>query len=310
MADTTALVVGAGVGGIAAAARLARSGYRVTVVEKTAQPGGRCGRLVRDGHVFDTGPTLFLMPEYYARTFADLGERIEHHLDLSRIDPTYHIHFDDGLSMVMSSDLKKLEEQLEEIEPGSFRGLMRYLDEGCRNYRQALPALVERDYDRLFQFLTPRILYLIVKLGLLAGHYGRTARYFKDRHLRAAFTFQDMYLSLSPYRAPATFSLLPYAELVGGVWFPEGGMGRVVEVLVGLAERAGAQFAYNAPVERIETENGRASGVRLADGRRLTADVIVANADLPYVYHSLLPRDRTARRLARKRYTCSAVTFY
>src|SRR5512135_2484246 len=102
---STALVIGAGIGGIATAARLARAGYRVTVVEKNAKPGGRCDQLVRDGHRFDIGPTLFLMPEIFAETYAALGEQIEHHLDLQRIDPTYRIRFDDGVQLALTSDL-------------------------------------------------------------------------------------------------------------------------------------------------------------------------------------------------------------
>src|SRR5512135_1908735 len=123
----TALVIGAGLGGIVAAARLARSGYAVTVVEKTATPGGRCSQLVRDGHRFDIGPTLLLMPEVFAETYTALGERMEDHLDLRRVDPTYRVAFDDGTQLSLTADLNSMQTQLEAIEPGSFRGLLRYL---------------------------------------------------------------------------------------------------------------------------------------------------------------------------------------
>jgi phytoene dehydrogenase-like protein len=123
----TALVIGAGLGGIAAAARLARNGYNVTVLEKNSQPGGRCGQIIRDGHRFDLGATLLLMPEVFAQTYADRGERLEDHLDLRRIDPTYRVHFDDGTTLALTSDLNALQTQLEAIEPGSFGGLLRYL---------------------------------------------------------------------------------------------------------------------------------------------------------------------------------------
>ena len=129
----SALVIGAGVGGVATAARLARHGYEVTVVEKGERAGGRCNRLVRDGHQFDTGPTLFLLRGVYAQSFADLGERMEDHLDLRRIDPTYRVHFDDGSSLALTSDLSAIQAQLEAIEPGSFGGFLRYLEEGYRH---------------------------------------------------------------------------------------------------------------------------------------------------------------------------------
>jgi phytoene dehydrogenase-like protein len=109
----TALVIGAGIGGIATAARLAKNGYSVTVLEKNATPGGRCNQILRDGHRFDIGPTLFLMPEIWEETFAALGEKMSDHLELKRIDPTYKVHFDDGLQIELTSDIGKMQEQLE-----------------------------------------------------------------------------------------------------------------------------------------------------------------------------------------------------
>jgi phytoene desaturase len=307
---TSVLVIGAGVGGIAIAARLARCGYQVTVAEKGERPGGRCDLLVRDGHQFDTGPTLFVMPEIYAQTFTDLGERMEDHLDLRCVDPTYGIHFDDGFTLALTSDLNVMQAQLEAVEPGSFGGFLHYLSEGHLHYELAFPHLVGRNFRSLREFCSPKNLLLLFKLKLLAKHYDNVGDYFDNRWLKAAFTFQDMYLSLSPYEAPATYSLLPYAELTGGVWFPMGGMGRVVEALTSIAERSGVQFVYNAPAKQINVDGRQATGVTLANGRQIRADIVVANADLPYVYRCLLPDDGTAKRLERKRYTCSAVTFY
>jgi phytoene desaturase len=310
MEHPTALVIGAGLGGIAAAARLARHGYQVTVLEKGERTGGRCDRLVRDGHHFDTGPTLLLMPEFFEQTFTDLGERMEDHLDLRRIDPTYQVHFDDGSSLTLTSDLCAMQAQLEAVERGSLGGLLRYLEEGHHHYRVALPSLVQRSFRNAFEFFSLRNLILLFRLKLLVKHYAHVSKYFRDRRLRAAFTFQDMYMSLSPHEAPATYSLFQYAELVGGIWFPMGGMARLVEVLTEIAEKNGARFMYNAPVERINVDGRWTTGVTLAGGQKMGADVVVANADLPYVYHDLLPDHDAASGLARKKYTCSALTFY
>jgi phytoene desaturase len=307
---TSVLVIGAGIGGIAAAARLARHGYQVTVTEKGERAGGRCDRLVRDGHHFDTGPTLFVMPHIFAQTFADLGERMEDHLDLRRVDPTYHIHFGDGSTLALTSDLNAMQAQLEAIEPGSFGGFLRYLNEGHLHYKLAFPNLAERDFRSLSEFCTLKNLLLLFRVKLLTKHYHNMGDYFDDRRLKAAFTFQDMYMSLSPYEAPAMYSLLQYAELADGIWFPMGGMYRLVEALTSIAEKSGVRFMYNAPVERINVDGRQAAGVTLADGRQIQADLVVANADLPYVYRCLLPDDGMARRLERKRYTCSTVMFY
>lgn len=306
----SALVIGAGIGGIAIAARLAKRGYQVTVVEKNTEPGGRCGRLILEGHRFDTGPTLFLMPEVFADTYSALGERMEEHLQLHRIDPTYQIRFSDGLEMSMTADLNQMKTQFEAIESGSFGGYLSYLNEGHRHYNVSLKRFVGRNFYSLLDYFSPSNLPLLFQLKALEKHYNNLGNYFSDLHLKAALSFQNMYLGLSPYDAPATYSLLQYTELADGVWFPDGGLYRVIESLVSIAETLGVQFRFNSPVEAIEVNENHASGVRLMDGSILAADVVVANADLPYVYQNLLPNSDMGRRLEDGRYTCSAITFY
>src|SRR5512136_2046135 len=273
MANTpSAIVIGAGIGGIATAGRLARNGYDVTVVEKNAQPGGRCGQLVKDGHRFDVGPTLFLMPEVFEETYAALGEKMSDHLTVRRIDPTYTVRFDDGTSLALTSNIGVMQDQLEAIEPGAFGGFLRYLSEGQQNYRLSLRKFVGRNFDNYFQYFSLSNLPLLFKLKALVKHYDNIGHYFKNPRLKAAFTFQNMYLGLSPYDAPATYSLLQYTELAEGIWFPMGGMYRIVETLTAIAERNGVRFIYNAPVERIAHDGKRATAVVLEDGRKLEAD--------------------------------------
>jgi phytoene desaturase len=309
-ADSTALVIGAGLGGIATAARLARAGFKVKVLEKTEAPGGRCSQLVRDGHRFDIGATLFLMPEVFAETYTALGERMEDLLELRRIDPTYQLRFEDGTQLALTSNLNEMQAQLEAIEPGSFGGLLRYLVEGHQAYHLCLQRFVGRNFYHLPEYFSLQNLPLLFKLKALVNHYDNIGHYFQDPHLKAAFTYQNMYLGLSPFDAPATYSLVQYTELADGVWFPVGGIYRVIESLAAIAEAHGVRFMYNAPVKQIEVDGHRATGVVLQDGSRLSADVIVANADLPYVYSHLLPDSAEARRLERLKYTCSAIMFY
>src|SRR5262249_47961032 len=135
MTPKSVIVIGAGIGGITAATHLARGGLHVRVLEKNARPGGRCDRLCREGHLFDTGPTLFVMPLLYEAEFRALGASLHEWLDLKRVDPTYHVIFDDGSQLALTSDMNSMREQLETIEPGSFRGLGRYVQEGSRHYQ-------------------------------------------------------------------------------------------------------------------------------------------------------------------------------
>ncbi len=310
MKTPSVIVIGAGVGGIAAAAHLARHGVHVTVLEKNARPGGRCDRFSRDGHHFDTGPTLLVMPLLYEAEFAALGVSLREALDLQRVDPTYHLVFDDGSTLALTSDLNAMREQLEAIEPGSYHGFLRYVEEGHRHYHLAMERLVSRDFRRATDFFNLQNLPLLFQARPLIPHFRHMAAYFDDPRLKAAFTFQDVYMGLSPFEAPATFSMMPYTELAHGVWYPRGGMYRVVEALMEIAGQAGVEFVFGAAVDRIEVNGTRARGVTLSDGQRLQADAVLANADLPYVYQNLLPPDGQARQLSRKRYSCSTVSFF
>ena len=307
---TSVLVIGAGVGGIAVAGLLARRGYDVTVLEKNPVPGGRCNQIVREGHRFDVGPSLFLMPQVFGETYTALGERMEDHLDLRRVDPTYHLHLGDGTRMDLTADLNRMQGQLEALEEGAFGGFLRYMVEGHRHFTVSLDRFVGRNFRTLLEEFSPRNLPLLFQLKALGKHYPNMRRYFRDPRLKAAFTFQNMYLGLSPFDAPATYSLLQYTELADGVWFPMGGMYRIAQSLAAIGEGLGARYLYNAPVRQIELQGGRARGVLLEDGQRLEADVVVANADLPYVYDHLLPDRRPAERLKRLQYTSSTLMFY
>jgi phytoene desaturase len=306
----TAIVIGAGMGGIAAAGRLARAGYHVQVFERNNKPGGRVDFIEKDGFRFDTGPTLFLMPPAFAETYAALGERMDDHLDLMRIDPTYRVHFHDGSRLDITSDLVEMREQLDSLEPGSFERYLQFLAEGYRHYNLALKKFVGRNFYSLAEFLSLENIPMMWQLKPLQKHASNTAKFFKDQRLRAAFSFQNMYLGLSPYDAPATYNLLQYTEIAEGVWFPKGGFYQAVISLEAIARGLGVAFHYSAPVASINIEHGRATGITLKTGERVDADIVIANADLPYVYADLLPDDGSAQKLADKKYTSSTLMFY
>ncbi len=304
------IVIGAGLGGIAVAARLARSGYQVTVCEKQSTPGGRTEVVQGKGYRFDAGPTLFLMPEVWRQTYADLGERMEDHLDLLRIDPTYRVHFHDGSSIDLTSSLIDMREQLESLQPGVFDNYLRFVSEGYRHYTISLDKFVSRNFYTIFDEFAISNLPMLFQLKALQKHAPNVARYFEDPRLRAAFSFQNMYLGLSPYDAPATYSLLQYTELAEGVWFPKGGLFRSIETLTQIAESLGVRFRYNSTVASIDIDGNRAAGVTLKSGEKLKADIVIANADLPYVYAELLHDEQMKKSLDKKVYTSSSIMFY
>jgi phytoene desaturase len=310
MKQKSVVVIGAGIGGIVAATHLAQRGLKVTVVEKNSRAGGRCDRFSREGHHFDTGPTLLVMPLLYEAEFRALGTSMREMLDLQRVDPTYHLVFDNGSQLALTSDMKSMQEQLETFEPGSFQGLLRYLDEGCRHYNLGIEKLVNRDFRKASEFFALKNIPLLFQVKPLVNHYRNMSTYFDDPRLKAAFTFQDVYMGLSPFDAPATFSMMPYTELAHGVWYPKGGMYSVVEALMDLAQKAGVEFIFDFTVERIDVNAVHARGIILEDGQRLEADAVLANADLPYVYNDLLPDKDLAEPLTRKRFSCSVISFF
>jgi phytoene desaturase len=304
-----AIVIGAGLGGLATAARLARAGYQVTVFEKSAVPGGRCGRLQSGDYRFDTGATLYLMPYVFEELFTHLGTDVARHLQLRRVQPTYRIHFQDQSHLDLTPDLVSLRDQLEAIEPGAFASALRFLATGANYHAVSLERFVGRNFRHWHEFFSPANAPLLFRAGALGSHLRLVRRHFRDPRLQAAFSFQSMYLGLSPLEAMATYALLQYSELCEGVWFPLGGMYEVILALEAIARNHGVRIEYETPVTAITVSGKQAQGCVLADGRRVLADVVVANADLPYVYASLLPNDGEAGRLDRKRYTSSALVF-
>jgi phytoene desaturase len=206
--------------------------------------------------------------------------------------------------------MHSMQKQLESFEAGSYQSFLRYVDEGCRHYQLGMERLVNRDFRKASEFFNLKNIPLVYQLKPFLNHYDNMSTYFDDPRLKAAFTFQDVYMGLSPFDAPATFSMMPYTELAHGVWYPKGGMYRVVDVLVEIARQAGVEFEFDASVRRIDVNGNQARGVSLNDGRHLKADVVLANADLPYVYNDLLPGDGQAERLARKRFSCSVISFF
>lgn len=304
-------VVGAGVGGLAAAARLAHAGFDVDVFEKHGVPGGRCGQLRLGGFTFDTGPTILLMPEVLARTFEAVGERLSDYLTLERCHPNYRLHFPDGTGLTLKSDLHALCEELEQLVPGSSEGFLRFLALSGRMYRTSLERFVLRNFDGPAQFLGQGNLRKLLALKAHRSLAHVVRGFLQDERLQAAVTFQTMYLGMSPYQAPAVYGLLPFSEMGVGVYFARGGLYALPLGLERLARAQGARFHYHAEVRRILSSPTAVQGVELHDGTRVAADLVLCNADLPWAYRNLLdPSHTRLPRAGRLRYTSSGYMLY
>jgi phytoene desaturase len=306
----SAVIIGAGIGGIATSIYLARNGYNVEVYEKNSSPGGRCGQIIRDGHRFDLGATMLIMPGIYKEIFNSLEIPLFENNDITPLEDLYKIYFDNNEVIAFSTDKDKMRQQLESIEPGSFNRSQKYVTAGYEIFNIGINKLIGRNFYNIFQFANLRNLGMLVRLKAYISNYRYAAKFFRNTHLRMAYTFQNIYVGQSPFNSPALFSMVPAAELTEGSFFPEGGMFSIVSKLLSAAEAAGVHFHYNMPATRIKVNGRRADSVCFEDESEIAADIIVANADLPYVYRKLLPDRKKSQRLDRMRYSCSAICFH
>jgi phytoene desaturase len=305
-----AVIIGAGVGGIATAVFLARQGFAVEVYEKNANPGGRCGQMIQDGHRFDLGATILLMPSLYRQVFSTLGMELDKELETTSLEPVYKLFFGDGTEFAFSRNAERMKSQLEEIEPGSNAQYERYVKEGYEFFNLSINGLLGKNFYHLFQFVNLKSIRLLIKLKTWIKHTDYIQRFFSDHRLQKAFTFQNIYVGQNPYKQPAFFSMLPGAEIAEGALFPKGGMHRVVEKLLAAATGLAVKVQYKKTVDKIVVNGKQAEGIQLENGEIIQADVVIANADLPYVYDKLLPGRNAANRLKKKEYSCSAIVFH
>lgn len=315
----TALVIGAGAGGIATAARLAKAGLKVTVVEKNDFTGGRCSLIHTDsGYRFDQGPSLLLLPNLFREAFHDLDTSLEAEgVDLLQCPTNYQIFFSDGAVFKPSTDMAAMKREIERWEgKGGFERYLAWMQESHRHYELSVEHVLHRNYDGLMSVVKPFFLRMTLALHPFESIWSRASRYFLTERLRRVFTFATMYMGMSPFDAPATYSLLQYTEAAEGIWYPRGGFQTVLQKLVGVGERLGVEYRLSSPVESIlATADGKsAAGVLLESGETLHADTVVVNADLVYAYSNLFPDTKYltdySKSLRQRDGSCSSISFY
>jgi phytoene desaturase len=282
------VVVGAGLGGLACALRLAGAGRQVTVLERASVPGGRAGLLRLDGYTFDTGPTVLTMPDLLAEALATVGERLDDWLELTRLDPAYRAHYPDGSTLDVITDTARMSAEIGRVcGPREADGYLRFVDFARRLWSLERADFIERNFDSPTDLLTGNLLRLLMS-GAFRRLQSKINQFFADPRTRRVFSFQAMYAGLAPRNALAIYAVIAYLDAVCGVYFPRGGMHAVPRALAGAAEKHGVWIRYDTTVTRVETSGGRAVAVHTAAGERIPADVVVLNPDLPIAYRDLL----------------------
>ena len=288
-------MVGAGLGGLSCALHLAAAGRQVTVVEREPLPGGRAGRLTIDGYEFDTGPTVLTMPELIAEPLAAVGERLSDWLELTPLDPAYRAFYPDGSTLDVKTDTVRMAAEISRVcGPREADGYLRFVDYARRLWQLERRHFIDKNLDTPLDLVNLNLLRLL-GMGGFGRLQNRVDKYLRDPRTRRIFSFQAMYAGLAPHDALAIYAVIAYLDSVAGVYYPKGGMHAVPKALAAAAEKHGVRFEYETTVASVTTSGGRATGVLTTDGRRIPADVVVLNPDLPVARRDLLgapPRRR------------------
>ncbi len=308
----SALIVGAGPGGLATAMLLAKAGVKVTVIEKQPRVGGRTSAIEAEGYRFDLGPTFFLYPQILEEIFTAVGRDLHTEVPMKRLDPQYRLIFGAGGELQCASDVERMVAEIAKIAPADAPHFRRFMTHNRAKLEKFAPCL-QSPFLGWKDLLQLRLLALLPFLKPWKSLHAELAGYFRDPRLQLAFTFQSKYLGMSPFQCPSLFSILSFLEYEHGVWHPIGGCNALTRAMARVATDLGVTIRTDMPVEEILFASRRAVGVRTAQGEQ-RADAVVVNADFGHAMETLVPeplrRRWTNATLARKQYSCSTFMLY
>lgn len=299
------IIVGGGLGGLAAAIQLAVRGRRVLLLEKNERVGGKANIVAEGGYTFDTGPSLMTMPWVARQLFALAGKRLEDYLMLDLLDMTCRYRWPDGTRFDAYQALPLLAEEIARLEPRDVEGFLRFMRHTARIYSAVAEPFLLHPFDGIADLIRPALFRDSWKIDSLRTVDAAVRAYFRSPYMRQIFNRYATYNGSSPYRAPATFNLIAYIEFIEGGWYVKGGMYQFVRAVEQLARDLGVEIRTNAPVERIDLRNGAACGVTVG-GVAIAARAVIVNADPRYAYEQLLPNAGVqAARLGKLDPSCS-----
>ncbi len=281
------IVIGSGFSGLASAACLAKRGYDVTVLEKNEQAGGRARQFTVDGFVFDMGPSWYWMPDVFEQYFSLFGKKPSDYYDLVRLDPSYRIYFGQDDLMDVPATFDGLAAMFESYEPGSSANLRKFLNEAKYKYEVGMREFVWKPGHSIFEFADLRVVKSLFRLQMFQSMSSHVRRLFKNEKLIQLLEFPVLFLGATPQNTPALYSLMNYADLSLGTWYPLGGMHKIIEGMVKLAEELGVKIHTGQEVRQIYVPNGHATKV-ITDQKEYSADIIVGSADYNHIEQRLL----------------------
>lgn len=284
------IVIGSGFAGMSAAAFMAKEGWDVTVIEKNEMPGGRAKQLKEDGFTFDMGPSFYWMPDVFERFFAQFGKKTSDYYTLHRLDPSYRIYWNDGYTDV-PADFDSLKQVFESLEPGSADMLDKYLREAAYKYNVGINKLVYKPGLSVLEFLDWQTISGIFKLDVFTSIRKHIQKHFKHPKLRQLMEFPVLFLGALPQNTPALYSLMNYADIKGGTWYPEKGMYSVVEGMYKMALELGVKFHFNEEIRGFYISREHFVKTVSTDKDIYRADVVISGADYHFTETQLLPEE-------------------
>ncbi len=310
--DSTALVIGAGLGGLAAAMRLGAKGYRVTLLDKLDRPGGRGSSLTQNGHRFDLGPTIVTVPQVFEQLWADCGRDFHAEVDLRPLDPYYELRWDDGSTFAVRQDEDAMLAEVARLSPDDVAGYQRFLIDSERRYQFGFEGLGRRPINKLWDLI--KEIPGFVRYRVDRSVYAHAASRVKDPRLRMALSFHPLFIGGDPVHVTSMYILVSHLEKEFGVHYAMGGVQAMADAMVRVIREQGGTVRMGEEVDEILVENGRAAGVRTGDGEVLTADLTVSNADPGHTYDVLLRNHQkqrwTSKRLGRARWSMGLFVWY
>jgi phytoene desaturase len=307
-----AVVIGAGIGGLAAAMRLGARGYHVTVLDRLDSPGGRGSCLWQEGHRFDLGPTIVTVPQGLRDLWAACGRDFDADVDLRPLSPFYEIRWPDGSRYRASQDDAAMRAEVARLAPGDLEGYLRFLRDSEARYAFGFEQLGRRPMHRLADLL--RVLPRFAALRADRSVHAHVARRVRDPRLRMALSFHPLFIGGDPFRVTSIYALVHHLEKAFGVHYAIGGVAAIAEAMARVIADQGGSLLFGAEADEILLRDGRACGVRLTGGETIGADLVVSNADAGHTYDRLLRNHRrrrwTPRRLRRARWSMGLFVWY